>query len=97
LTDEQLVEQLQQGQTDALDELYKRYARKLYAFCYNATRSQNPQESEDLVQDVFVRVIKAAHTFNPKKASFRTWMFRIARNRCIDVSSKGRTPGLWKV
>lgn len=85
MTDEQLMEQLHQGQTDALDELYKRYARKLYAFCYNTTRSQNPQESEDLVQDVFVRVIKAAHTFNPKKASFRTWMFRIARNRCIDI------------
>jgi len=85
LTDEQLMEQLQQGQTGALDELYRRYAKKLYAFCHNTTRSKSPQESEDLVQDVFVRLIKAAHTFDPQKASFRTWMFRIARNHCIDV------------
>jgi RNA polymerase sigma-70 factor (ECF subfamily) len=85
LTDEQLMKRLQQGQTDALDELYKRYAKKLYVFCCHTTRSQNPQESEDLVQDVFIRVIKAAHTFDPQKASFRTWMFRIARNHCIDV------------
>jgi RNA polymerase sigma factor (sigma-70 family) len=38
------------------------------------------------VQDVFIRVIKAAHTFDPGKASFLTWVYRIARNRCIDVS-----------
>jgi RNA polymerase sigma-70 factor (ECF subfamily) len=85
LTDEQLVERLQQGQTGALDQLYTRYARKLYAFCYATTHSAN---SEDLVQDVFLRVIKASHTFNPQKASFRTWLFRIARNHCIDVSRR---------
>jgi RNA polymerase sigma-70 factor (ECF subfamily) len=85
LTDEQLMERLQQGQTDALDELYSRYAKKLYVFCHNTTRSQSPQDAEDIVQDVFVRVIKAAHTFNPRRASFGTWVFRIARNRCIDV------------
>ena len=85
LTDEQLMEHLQQGQTNALDELHARYAKKLYAFCHYTTRSRNPQDSEDLVQDVFVRVIKSAHTFNPRRASFRTWMFRVARNRCIDV------------
>lgn len=89
LTDEQLMEQLQLGRTGALDTLYKRHARQLYAFCSNATRS-SPQDAEDLVQDVFVRVIKAAHTFNPQKASFRTWLFRIARNRCIDMSRRSK-------
>ncbi len=79
------MERLQQGQTYALDELYTRYAKKLYTFCHYTTRFRNSQDSQDLVQDVFVRVIKSAHTFNPRRASFRTWMFRIARNRCIDV------------
>jgi RNA polymerase sigma-70 factor (ECF subfamily) len=85
LTDEQLMERLQQGQIEALDELYARYARKLYAFCYHTTHSADAQ---DLVQDVFERVIKAARTFNPQKAAFRTWMFSIARNHCIDVSRR---------
>lgn len=40
---------------------------------------------EDLVHDVFLRAIEKAHRFNPKKASFHTWLFRIARNHCIDL------------
>jgi RNA polymerase sigma factor (sigma-70 family) len=88
--DEQLMARLQQGHTDALDELYRRYARKLYVFCNNVVRIQGAHDPEDLVQDVFVRVIKAAHTFDPQKASFRTWLFRIARNRCIDVARRAQ-------
>jgi RNA polymerase sigma-70 factor (ECF subfamily) len=80
-TDEQLMEQLRSGETDAINELYQRYARTLYAFCYSITRSE---ASEDLVHDVFMRVITSARRFNPGRASFRTWIFRIARNRCVD-------------
>jgi RNA polymerase sigma-70 factor (ECF subfamily) len=85
LSDEQLIEFLLQGQTAALDELYERYARKLFVFCDHTLGSGNPQDAEDLVQEIFMRVIKAAHTFDPTKASFRTWLYRIARNRCIDA------------
>ena len=86
LTDEQLMAQLQQGNAGALDELYHRHARSLYAFCRNlAPPTHDP---EDLVQDVFLRVIKSAHTFDPQRASFRTWLFRVARNRCIDVARR---------
>ncbi len=85
LTDEQLVEQLQKGKTRALDELYKRHAKPLYAFCANMTRSKDP---EDVVHDVFTRVIEHAGTFNPQKASFRTWIYRIARHRCIDLARR---------
>jgi RNA polymerase sigma-70 factor (ECF subfamily) len=91
LTDEELMQQLQQGRAGALDQLYSRYARKLYVFCANATRASAAADAEDLVQDVFLRVIKSAHTFDPQRASFSTWLFRVARNRCIDV---GRRRGL---
>lgn len=89
LTDEQLVERLQGGQAGALDQLYARYAKKLYVFCSYNARSDR-LDPEDLVQDVFLRVIKSAHTFDPGKASFRTWLFRIARNRCIDANRRER-------
>jgi RNA polymerase sigma-70 factor, ECF subfamily len=86
LTDEQLMGQLQQGNAGALDELYRRHARGLYAFCRNLAPASH--DAEDLVQDVFLRVIKSAHTFDPQRASFRTWLYRIARNRCIDLARR---------
>jgi RNA polymerase sigma factor (sigma-70 family) len=90
LSDEQLMARMKNGQTGALDELYRRYAQRLYIFCLHTTRGLESSDPEELVQDVFMRVIRAADTFNPQKASFRTWMFRIARNRCIDVIRQKR-------
>lgn len=87
-SDEQLIEILLQGQTTALDELYARYARPLFVFCDHTLGTGDAQAAEDIVQDVFIRVIKAAHTFDPGKASFRTWLYRIARNRCIDTKRR---------
>jgi RNA polymerase sigma-70 factor (ECF subfamily) len=85
-TDEQLMGQLQEGNAGALDELYCRHARGLHAFCRNLVPASH--DAEDLVHDVFLRVIKGAHTFDPRRASFRTWLYRIARNRCIDVARR---------
>lgn len=105
VTDEQLVERLKKGNTRALDTLYTRYAKPLYAFCANIT---GIKEAEDMVHDAFMRVIERIDSFNPQRASFHTWIFRIARNRCIDrvrheknitmlpldkQSGKGKNPG----
>ncbi|MBN1666301.1 MAG: RNA polymerase sigma factor [Anaerolineales bacterium] len=86
--DEELVQALSAGHTAALDELYARYASKLYVFCRNAIPARYAAEAEDLVQEVFLRVIKAAQRFDPAKASFRTWLYRIARNCCIDFGRR---------
>ena len=82
MTDEELIEQLQMGNPHSLDELYRRYSQKLCMFLRFSLQADNP---EDIVHDVFMRVIEKGHRFNPKKASFKTWLFSIARNRCIDI------------
>lgn len=82
MTDEELIEQLQEGEPHSLDELYRRYSKRLSLFVRQSLKAESP---EDIVHDVFMRVIEKSHRFNPDKASFRTWLFAIARNRCIDL------------
>lgn len=82
MTDEQIVQLLREGQADAADELYKKHAKSLYVYLSHVLNVANP---EDAVHDIFVRVIEKAHQFNPKKASFRTWLFRIAHNHAINL------------
>ncbi len=86
-TDEQLLALLKTGDRDAVDELYRRYAKKLHIFFSRVMKISSP---EDLVHDVFVRVIEKAHQFDPRKASFRTWAFRIAHNHSINLFRRER-------
>jgi RNA polymerase sigma-70 factor (ECF subfamily) len=46
--------------------------------------------AEDLVQDVFISVWRKAKTFDSSRASFATWIHRIARNRATDLDRKRR-------
>jgi RNA polymerase sigma-70 factor (ECF subfamily) len=82
MTDEQIVQLLKEGQPAAADELYKKHAKSLYVYL---THVLNVSSAEDVVHDIFIRVIEKAHQFNPKKASFRTWLFRIAHNHAINL------------
>jgi len=81
LPDEDLVRRLARGRAEALDELYRRHARRLWAFCAAAA---SPDCAEDLVHETFLRVIRSPGRFASSRASFRTWLFQIARNLCVD-------------
>jgi RNA polymerase sigma-70 factor (ECF subfamily) len=82
MTDEQIVQLLKEGQAAAADELYKKHAKSLYVYL---SFILNVPNAEDVVHDIFIRVIEKAHQFNPKKASFRTWLFRIAHNHAVNL------------
>jgi RNA polymerase sigma-70 factor (ECF subfamily) len=82
MTDEQIVQLLREGQAAAADELYRKHAKSLFVYLSYVLNVSNP---EDAVHDIFIRVIEKAHQFNPKKASFRTWLFRIAHNHAINL------------
>jgi RNA polymerase sigma-70 factor (ECF subfamily) len=74
---------------DAFRQLFTRYAPKLKAHFAHAGRSG--VTVEDLVQDVMLSVWSHAHSYKPELASVSTWIFRIARNRFIDVVRRQRT------
>lgn len=83
--DEVLIRRLGESRDDerALSELYDRYVGVVYGvgLRYLADRTL----AEDLVQDVFTSIWRNAATFDPAKASFSTWVYRITRNRATDL------------
>lgn len=82
------------GESHTLGLLYERYKKRLFGFFYQMCKDANL--SEDLVQNVFIRVLKYKHTYN-EESNFLSWLFRIARNVYYDqfkVNSKNRTTDL---
>ena len=68
---------------DAFQALYHRYFRRVYA--YVASRTEDERDAEDIVSDVFLRVVKNLNTFrSQQEAGFAAWLFAIARNAITD-------------
>lgn len=84
-TDEQLMEQVSQGNLDKLSVLFDRYQVPLYNFFYR--QNYNGAVSEDLTQTVFERILKYRQSYVPGM-TFRSWIFQIARNAKTDYHKK---------
>ena len=81
-TDIELIEKLRIGDVDAFDQVYQRYAGKLYAFSLKYLKSK--EEAEELVQSVFLKVWE--HKKNLKKdTSFKSYLFTIAYNEICNL------------
>lgn len=72
---------VQEGDVSQLGELFERHHRPLFTFFLRLTGES--QASEDLVQDVFLRMLKYRATYQPG-TRVRTWMYQLARNAHID-------------
>ena len=81
LSDEELMMACRVGKQEALEELYKRHYRPVFSFILRIV--QDRQLAEDLVQETFMRVYGSRERWEPK-SKFTSWMYRIARNLCID-------------
>ncbi|MEM6964313.1 MAG: RNA polymerase sigma factor [Bacteroidota bacterium] len=73
------------GDLDQLGLLFERYHRVLYRFFQNYHQRA---ECQDLVQTVFMRILKYRLQFDENEGEFKTWMFRIARNVNMDFFKK---------
>jgi RNA polymerase sigma factor (sigma-70 family) len=80
-TDELLMLRVRDGEVEKLGVLYERHRMPLLNFFVRLTG--NAPASEDLVQDVFLRMLKYRHTFKAQ-SQFTTWMYQVARNAHFD-------------
>src|SRR5689334_7546103 len=70
------------GERDALRQLYEATSAKLFGVCLRILSDR--EESEDVLQDVYVTIWRRADRFDATRASVMTWVSTIARNRAID-------------
>lgn len=73
---------------DRQEQLYLEYKEKVSR--YISAKITNPQEAEDLVSSVFVKVFAALPGFDERKASISTWIYTIARNTLTDYFRTAR-------
>lgn len=83
---ETLLEQIQNGNEDALLTVHERFANPVYSVTYRVLN--NAQDAEEVTQDVFLRLWDKANTFNPKKGKFLSWLLTIAKRAAIDYLRK---------
>jgi RNA polymerase sigma-70 factor (ECF subfamily) len=80
--DEELMARLQGRDCSALDLLFKRYSRLVFAIVLRILRDRG--ECEDVVQDVFFYVYQKPFLFNSAKGSAKGWIVQIAFSRALD-------------
>lgn len=69
----------------AMRELIERHQKAVYAFAYRMMG--NTDDAEDITQRTFIRVWKAAHSYEPD-AQFTTWLFTITKNLVFNESRR---------
>ncbi len=72
------------GDPLAFAELYDRYDRPCFVFIRRMLGPGHGAAAEDLHQETWIAVSRSAAAFDPGKASFRTWLFTIARRKVWD-------------
>jgi len=85
--DEALIKKVALKDEFAFSAIFNRYEHKIFNLVYRYIGSYH--EAEELTQDVFVKIYKAAKTFKGK-ARFSTWLYRITVNVCKKHKMKKR-------
>ena len=89
-TDKELIKSFKKGDLSAFDILVDRYSTKAFQIAYGVLA--NREDSEEVAQDVFVRVFRALPKFRGE-SEFTTWMYRIVMNLARNKYRWNKTRG----
>lgn len=68
--------------SDAANRLVSMYYKEIYGYVYKQTVDK--ELAKDLTQEIFMNMLRSIDSFDENKASFRTWMYRLATFRIVD-------------
>jgi len=85
LRDEELVSCIIKGKAELFSVIIDRYQSKVFSTAFRYTHDN--EEARDLTQEIFIKLYNNLQGYK-SKASFSTWLYRIAVNRCIDWARK---------
>ena len=80
-TIDDLIQRCFDGDQRAWEAIVRQNWRRVFNVAYKFVGTH--EESEDLTQDIFLKVFKSLHTFD-RRANFQTWLISVSRNLCID-------------
>jgi RNA polymerase sigma factor (sigma-70 family) len=80
-SDERLIALIRSGNEGAFEQLFERYRSRLLGFCRHMLASK--EDAEDVLQEVFVASYNAIRA-DEREINVRPWLYRIARNRCLN-------------
>jgi RNA polymerase sigma-70 factor (ECF subfamily) len=87
-SDVQLIQAYLKGEEKAFEFLIERYFKQIYSFSFRYIG--NAQDAEDITQETFIKAWRNLKKYDLGK-SFKTWLFSIARNTCIDFLRKKKS------
>lgn len=76
------------GSRSAADRLVRSYYDEIYVFVYRQTGCK--EDALDLTQGIFMAALRSLPSYDRRKASFRTWLYRIAANKVVDARRRAR-------
>lgn len=82
--EEKLIRAIQRkASREAADKLIRAYYDEIYRFVYRQTGHR--EDAMDLTQSIFLAMLRSLPSYQADRASFRTWLYRIATNKIIDA------------
>lgn len=83
MEEEKLVKQIRnKGDKNAANQLINSYYKYIYLYVYKQVNNQ--EISKDITQEIFISMLRSITNYEIKKASFKTWLYKIASNKIID-------------
>jgi RNA polymerase sigma factor (sigma-70 family) len=90
-SDERLIALVRRGNASAFEVLVSRYSARLLAFCRHLLNSR--EDAEDVLQEVFTAAYNAM-VADERPINVRPWLYRIARNRCLNHLRRAQAVGV---